>query len=245
MIAISLLLTVAGSLMSVLPKLLERVGEYRRQRVTRTKTDVDQRELERALAEIAPAAGETADAAERELGRAFAHETDIRLAADLRPAAALLPLQPSSLRRQSTSIKVLTGFAMVVLVFAVVAIWRYWPQVKALGDTVFLAFGLLLTMAAGMFVQGLTSNYNENRPLLDVSASRLLFPLLFSPIVFYPIWLVGNKQGAGLFPFYAAFLNGYFWQSVVSAVRPVEPPPVANLRPHEGVHPAAQKPSGG
>jgi hypothetical protein len=82
-------------------------------------------------------------------------------------------------------------------------------------------------MAAGMFVQVLTTNYRHERPLLEVTPAQLVFPLLFSPIVFYPIWLVGGDRGPGAFPFYAAFLNGYFWQSVVSAVKapPTTQPP--------------------
>lgn len=118
-----------------------------------------------------------------------------------------------------TSRHVLATFAVVVVIFALLVLWRYWPQIAVLGDTLFLAFGLLLAMIAGMFVQVLSANFNDGRPLLAVSPSHLLYPLLFSPIVFYPIWLVGYKQGAQVFSFYAAFLNGYFWQSVVSTVK--------------------------
>jgi hypothetical protein len=115
--------------------------------------------------------------------------------------------------------RVLAGFAVVAVLFASVVVWRYWEHVVGLGDTLFLAVGLLLMMVAGMFVQVLSSNYTEDRSLLQISTWQLLYPLLFSPIVFYPIWLIGNEQGAEAFSFYAAFLNGYFWQSVVKATR--------------------------
>jgi hypothetical protein len=64
----------------------------------------------------------------------------------------------------------------------------------------------------------------RERRLRDVSPSRLLFPLLFAPIVYYPIWLVGSKQADTVFSYYAAFLNGYFWQSVVAAAKKPEAP---------------------
>lgn len=129
------------------------------------------------------------------------------------------PPPPVGRTASTPSRKVLIGFAVVCLVFGVVALWRYWAQVVTLGDSLFLAGGLLLTMAGGMFVQVLTSNYTHQKPLLEVTSSQLLYPLLFSPIVFYPIWLIGNEQGAQAFSFYAAFLNGYFWQSVVAAAK--------------------------
>lgn len=124
---------------------------------------------------------------------------------------------------------VLAAFGVLTICFAAFALWHYWPKVKVLGDLLFLAGGLLLTMVGGMFVQVLTSNIGEGKSLLDVSASRLLYPLLFSPIVFYPIWLVGYKEATGIFPFYAAFLNGYFWQSVVAAAKKPEPPDIHSL----------------
>lgn len=136
-------------------------------------------------------------------------------------AAGVGRTPPSSVGRAAStpSRKVLIGFAVVFLAFGAAALWRYWAQVVALGDSLFLAVGLLLTMAGGMFVQVLTSNYTHQKPLLEVTSSQLLYPLLFSPIVFYPIWLIGNEQGAQAFSFYAAFLNGYFWQSVVAAAK--------------------------
>lgn len=144
-----------------------------------------------------------------------------RAAPDGVPSTPSPPPSAAASDASRTSTGVLGSFAALLLLFAAIAVWRYWERVTALGDTLFLAIGLLLTMAGGMFVQVLSSNYTHDRPLFQVTPSQLLYPLLFSPIVFYPIWLIGDEQGAQLFPFYAAFLNGYFWQSVVaSAKRP-------------------------
>ncbi len=74
-------------------------------------------------------------------------------------------------------------------------------------------------MIAGMFVQGLAANYRAGRKLWDVTASQLVFPLLFALIVFYPIWALTASSSRSLFSFYAAFLNGYFWESVVTATK--------------------------
>lgn len=39
-----------------------------------------------------------------------------------------------------------------------------------------------------------------------------------------PMRLVGSKQADTVFSYYAAFLNGYFWQSVVAAAKKPEAP---------------------
>jgi hypothetical protein len=192
---LAFLLTVTGSLVSILPKLIQRwrLGK------SGFKLEYNRGQRQRREIEI-----------EREIvGRGVT----------LQPRPSRPPKdEPSS------AAPVLFVFAAIVVLFSAVALWRYWPQIQALGDYLFLGGGLLLMMIAGMFVQVLTSNYAENKSLFQVSPSRLLYPLLFSPIVFYPIWLVGDKEGARLFSFYAAFLNGYFWQSVVAAAKRPEPP---------------------
>lgn len=120
----------------------------------------------------------------------------------------------------SSGAKFLIWFLLVVLAFGCYSAYRYWPQISRDTDLYMLALGLLLTMAAGMFVQVLGTNHRAGRPLFDVTASQLIFPLLFALIVFYPIWvLTSSSATGGLFPFYAAFLNGYFWESVVSTAK--------------------------
>jgi len=80
---------------------------------------------------------------------------------------------------------------------------------------------LFLTMAFGMSVQVLATNFREGQPLMSVESSQLLYPLLFSIVVFYPIWGIGASAPRNFFSFYAAFLNGFFWQTVVAAAKPL------------------------
>jgi hypothetical protein len=88
-------------------------------------------------------------------------------------------------------------------------------------------------MIAGMFVQVLASNYREGNPLFAIEFGRLMFPLLFSLVVFYPIWSLAAGAPQNLFVFHAAFLNGYFWESVVSAARaPTSTPEPTDNAPH-------------
>ena len=75
---------------------------------------------------------------------------------------------------------------------------------------------LFLAMAGGMFVQVLTSNYRTGKGLFDVAASQLIYPLLFSIIIFYPIWAIATSGTNNFFAIYAAFMNGFFWETVVA-----------------------------
>jgi hypothetical protein len=56
--------------------------------------------------------------------------------------------------------------------------------------------------------------------MFEINAPDLLVPVFFSLIVYYSIWSVAASAPRGLFPFYAAFLNGYFWRHVVSQAKP-------------------------
>jgi len=56
----------------------------------------------------------------------------------------------------------------------------------------------------------------------NVTATDLLLPLLFSIVVFYPIWAIATTAARSFFVIHAAFLNGYFWESFVAAAKPVE-----------------------
>jgi len=128
-------------------------------------------------------------------------------------------------KKLSSGAKFLLWFLVVVVAFGAFSLYRYWPMVTENADTLMLAAGLLLTMAAGMVVQVLASNYRAGRELLDVQASQLIFPMLFALIVFYPIWTLAASSPRNLFAFYAAFLNGYFWESVVSTAKAPTPQP--------------------
>jgi len=125
---------------------------------------------------------------------------------------------PALAHRGST---MLVCYAVVLLIFGAIAAIHYWDAIMLREDLAFTMGGLLLTMVAGMFVQVITSNYKASSPLFHVTASQLAYPLLFSPIVFYPVWALTTGGSQHLFAFYAAFLDGYFWESVVSSAKTV------------------------
>lgn len=123
-------------------------------------------------------------------------------------------------RQLDSSSRLLFGFACVVAYFGGTAVIHYWHQISLSADRFYLALGLFFTMVAGMFVQVIAANFKgDSASLLAVTPSQLLYPVLFAPIVFYSIWALASSSSAGLFSFYAAFLNGYFWQSVVNSAQ--------------------------
>jgi drug/metabolite transporter (DMT)-like permease len=132
-------------------------------------------------------------------------------------ASTLVPASPTP--RMSPGLRVLVGFAFVLICFGALAVLKYWDRILASSDDFMFAGGLFLMMVAGMFVQALAANYRAGRPLFDITATQLIFPLLFAVVVFFPIWTLAANSPRNLFPFYAAFLNGYFWESVVSAAK--------------------------
>jgi hypothetical protein len=125
----------------------------------------------------------------------------------------------------SAGIWVLLIFGMILVIFGAFSLYYYWPLISANSETLMFAFWLFLAMIAGMIVQVLAANYRAGRGLFGVSASQLIFPLLFALIVYYPIWALAASSPHNLFSFYAAFLNGYFWESVVSAAKAPTPNP--------------------
>jgi hypothetical protein len=119
----------------------------------------------------------------------------------------------------TTGQKVLVGFSIVVLIFGILTIIIFWRSITSDIRETFFFIWLFLLMAAGMFIQVITSNYRNGKALFEVSASQLIFPLLFSIIIFYPIWSLAASAAHNAFSFYAAFLNGFFWETVVSSAR--------------------------
>jgi hypothetical protein len=115
----------------------------------------------------------------------------------------------------------LVCYAVVLVLFGAFAVIHYWDSIKLREDLAFSIGGLFLMMVAGMFVQVITSNYRVSAPLFHVTASQLTYPLLFSPIVFYPVWALTSGGAQHAFALYAAFLDGYFWESVVSSAKTV------------------------
>ncbi|MFN7941596.1 MAG: hypothetical protein U0X73_08335 [Thermoanaerobaculia bacterium] len=123
--------------------------------------------------------------------------------------------------------RMLMAFTGVCGSFAIVTLLRHWTAiVDHLDDAIFIAW-CFLAMVAGVLVQVLTSQHKEGKPLFKVPLSRLLFPLLFAPIVFYPVWSLAASAPQNFFVLHAAFLNGYFWESVVAAAKR---PPLDEMR---------------
>ena len=114
---------------------------------------------------------------------------------------------------------VLIVFCAIAALFLGFLTYRFWDEIVKLEVSIYFAFGLFLMMVAGMFVNVIKSNYGNGKPLFEVTAAQLIFPVLFAPMVFYPIWIVATSGKDLIFPLYAAFLNGYFWESVVSSVK--------------------------
>jgi hypothetical protein len=123
--------------------------------------------------------------------------------------------------------KVLIAFAALVVLFGILTVYRYWSLFREHeGDLWFWAW-LFLTMVFGVFVQVLANNHRQNLPPFRVEVSQLLYPLLFSILIFYPVWGIAASAPRNFFSFYGAFLNGYFWQNVVATAKPPTPPPSA------------------
>lgn len=120
---------------------------------------------------------------------------------------------------------VLGVFGVIVVIYAVFAAFAYGDKIREYVDDFWLAGGLLLTMIAGMIVRVVSANYQARRVLFKVNWQELVFPMVFSPIVFFPVWSITTEGQSGLFVFHAAFLNGYFWESIVASTRsPSEDP---------------------
>ena len=114
---------------------------------------------------------------------------------------------------------VLKWFALIVVIYATMLGILYWDIIKTIQDQLMLSFGLFISMVGGMFLQVISFNHKNKKDIFDVSAYQLLYPILFSVIVFYPIWIATKNSDSIYFSVYTAFLNGYFWESIVSSAK--------------------------
>jgi hypothetical protein len=114
---------------------------------------------------------------------------------------------------------VLIGFLVIVLALMAATLYYYWGQIPINRSMIFLGVWLFVAMVAGMFVQVIAGNHADNNPLFDVTIDRIVWPLLFCIIVFYPIWVVGSSAESKAFALYSAFLNGFFWETVVKQAK--------------------------
>ena len=125
---------------------------------------------------------------------------------------------------------VLLAFTALVLIFAVVTVVTYWEVIASNIDNVYFLVWLFFAMVGGIFAQVLVNNYRHGLPLLSVSASELVFPLLLAPIIFYSVWAVASSAPQTAFAFYSAFVNGFFWENVVASVKG----PIVSNEPDHG-----------
>jgi hypothetical protein len=78
-------------------------------------------------------------------------------------------------------------------------------------------------------VTGMLANYywdlaNQGKNASHMQVERVVLPLLVSPIVFYPtymLWLSSSSQSYILFEV-IAFQNGFFWQALFAKARPAD-----------------------
>ena len=127
--------------------------------------------------------------------------------------------------QDGSGMKIIYGFAAVALIFGAFALYTYRGSIFTDRDDLFYFGGLVLTMFFGMIVQVLYSAYREHRNFA-VSKAQVILPLLFSIVIFSPIWSIATTSARGFFVFQAAFLNGFFWESLVTAASPPKPPPI-------------------
>lgn len=139
------------------------------------------------------------------------------------PEAAETEAEPDEGAGRDDGRKVLIVFVVVVAVFGLATLVRYWNVIRQNQDSLYFSAWLFISMVGGMFVQVVAHNYRDGKSLFGVTRDQLVFPILFSVIVFYPIWAIAASASPGFFPVHAAFLNGYFWESVVSTASPPKP----------------------
>lgn len=80
---------------------------------------------------------------------------------------------------------------------------------------------LFVAMVAGILARYYWELLGQGRIIGDTNSIDLLRPLLVSPLVFFPIWAYAVRMPQGLIPVLVAFQNGFFWQTVFNAVKPI------------------------
>ena len=119
-------------------------------------------------------------------------------------------------KKINPAIFILALFGIVVLIHGILTFIFNFNKIKVIIGEISFALWLFFTMIFGMFVQVLSRNYREKRKLFQIGWEQLVFPLLFSIIIFYPIWGIISSSNKSYFSFYCAFLNGYFWENIVA-----------------------------
>ena len=109
-------------------------------------------------------------------------------------------------------------FVILLGLLSAYTLYQFTPTISA--EKLFLFIWLFVFMLLGMIVRVITANHRIGKPLFDVAIDDIVYPVLFSVIVFYPIWVMVEKEANIPFSIYSAFLNGYFWRSIVADAKP-------------------------
>lgn len=91
-----------------------------------------------------------------------------------------------------------------------------------------LAFGFFLlgVMVGGMLARYFWELFQSGRSIGEADPTVLVLPLVVSLMVFYPLWTVVSGATKNLFAIVAAFQNGFFWQALLSGVKPFAASPM-------------------
>lgn len=110
-------------------------------------------------------------------------------------------------------------FVILLGLLSAYTLYQFAPTISI--EELLLFIWLFVFMILGMIVRVITANHRSGKPLFDVSIDDVVYPILFSVIVFYPVWVMADKGANVSFAIYSAFLNGYFWRSIVADAKPV------------------------
>jgi hypothetical protein len=131
----------------------------------------------------------------------------------------------------------LEPFGVVLVVFfaflslsALLQLFLFWRDLATpAARTEFLrtlAFGtfLLGVMVGGMLTRYFWELLQAGSRIVDADPSVLGLPLLVSLMVFYPLWTMVSGATKNFFAIVAAFQNGFFWQTLLSGLKPFSGP---------------------
>lgn len=99
-----------------------------------------------------------------------------------------------------------------------------WLTLLARNHGLVFVWHLCCWMVTGMLANYYWDLVNQGKSASSMQMERVALPLLVSPIVFYPtymLWLSSSSQSYVLFEV-IAFQNGFFWQALFAKARPME-----------------------
>ena len=109
---------------------------------------------------------------------------------------------------------------------ALLQLFLYWrdlatPSARAeFLRTLAFAFFLLSVMIGGMLARYFWELFQSGRSVAEADPTLLVLPLVVSLMVFYPLWTMVSGATKNFFAIVAAFQNGFFWQALLSGIRP-------------------------